>query len=849
MAFLIKEEPKLQSTFKVIIQSQKPLHIGPTVLLKYKQNQCIALVESIDIGNNQILIDRFLKLRLGNPKDSQVEIEPIELECAKSVEVYIPSDWMDNNEGKDWVKKNLLDKPLSEGLETQIMSLTGAKPIIISKITPSPYAMLCKDTEIVFQSLEKAKEETIGITWDTIGGLGQTKERIRELVEYPILYPELVKYIGIEPPKGILLYGPPGTGKTLIAKALCNEINASFHLIQGPEIIGAFFGESEKKLREIFEKASKEATLKKPSIIMIDEIDSLVPKRESAKGELESRLVATFLTLMDGLKETKGVIVIGTTNRQNAIDPALRRPGRFEYELYIGIPDVQGRKEILEIHTGKLRKMPLDDEVNLQELAEKTHGFVGADLAFLCREAGRNAFRRIYLSKEDIVVEEEAVEGKPPLLVNILWRIKIEDIASPPTLNIEKFLESVKVTKEDFESALSSVVPSGMREVMIQIPRDVTWEKIGGLKDVKEIIKENIINSIKNPEVFKEMGIRPARGILLYGPPGTGKTLIAKAIANECGANFIAIKGPELRSKWFGESEEKIRFIFDTARRHAPCVVFLDEVDALMPSRGSDISGTTDSIVNQFLSEMDGVQSAEGVFLIGATNRAELIDEALLRPGRFDYKVYIPLPDSEAREEVFKIHLKKEVLGNDVNLKELVEKTDGFSGAEIAEICRLSGLKALREVDFKKANSIKMNHLLSSIDEILERKGEEEKVDELKEELKKLKLDIEIKNKIEKWDREKLRDRLEELKEFSPTYYVILAILILSGVTAYLISPKDFLSWGIPLCVMLISYIVWFLSKDAKSRAEKQLIKERLREMERKENINDESSLIEKEGA
>lgn len=691
MIFSVKEEPKLEGSFKAIIKSETPLTLdSPTILLKYQQNQCVAILDSVAPGTNLILIDRFLKYHLGDPqKDFQIEIEPIKLLMAKTVELNIPSEWVGNIGGERYIKENLLGKPLTEGMESCIYGLSGSKPFVIFKVSPSPFAVFSEDTIVDFKSLDRNKEETIGLTWDDIGGLGKAKEKIRELIEYPMRFPEIMTYLGIEPPKGIMLYGPSGTGKTLIAKVLCKVLNASFHTIQGPEIMSAYHGESEKKLREIFEKAATKATLNKPSIILIDEVDSIAPKRDAVKGGLESTLVAQFLTLMDGFKETKGLIVIGTTNRPNAIDPALRRPGRFEYEIYIGIPDVLGRKEILEIYTKKMHLA--NDEVDIQALAEKTHGFVGADIAFLCREAGRNAFRRIFRRNENWALED--MEENPSLL-------------------------NVKITKDDFEVALSSTTPSGMREVLIQMPKDVSWQKIGGLKEVKKIIEENIIRGIKGSEVFKEMGIRSARGILLYGPPGTGKTLIAKAIANECGANFIAIKGPELRSKWFGESEEKIRFIFDIARKYSPCVIFLDEVDALTPARGMDVTGTTDSIVNQFLAEMDGVQSAEGVFVIGATNRKELIDEALLRPGRFDYKVYVPLPDSEAREEIFNISLKKEVLGEEVDIKGVVEKTEGFSGAEIVEVCRLAGLKALAEVNFEKVNFIRNDHLLLSIDDV-----------------------------------------------------------------------------------------------------------------------------------
>ena len=895
MAFLIKEDPELEGSFEVVIQTERPLSLDATVVLKYRQRKCAA-VASQGSGPNQILADKFLINHLGIPKSSQVcftkeeyiafikqfqnakgtfeslartrgdsiyinldkisddqkkdignvafkeilnhsivqvEIDPIELKHAEHVQIHIPAEWLGNEGGEKKVKDKLFDKPLSEGMEVYIYTMEGPKPIIISGITPSPFAMFSKDTKVEFKSLEKAKEESTGLTWDNF--VGPAKEKIRELVEYPMLLPEVVAYMGITPPKGILLYGPPGTGKTLIARILCNELNASFHSIQGPEIVSSYIGESEKKLREIFEKASNEATLEKPSIILIDEVDSIAPKRGDGHGGSESKLVATLLTEMNGLRETKGVIVIGTTNRPDAIDLALRRPERFEYEIYVGIPDIQGREELLRKDT---EKMPLAEEAiqNLQALAQKTHGFSGADIAFLCREAGRNAFRRIYLRKDEVGFEEDLKE-KPGMLDMVEAAITkplehATDETAPPSLKDSALILDAEIAMSDFEEALLVVSPSGMREVLIQVPRDVTWEKIGGLEEVKEIIDENIIKGIKNPGIFKDMGIKPARGILLHGPPGTGKTLIAKAIANECEANFIAIKGPELRSKWFGESEEKIRFIFDTARRHAPCVIFLDEVDALTPARGTDISGSTDSIVNQFLSEMDGVQSAEGVFIIGATNRVELIDEALKRPGRFNYEVFVPLPDIKARRKIFDINLKKEVTGTDVDFRAIVKKTEGFSGAEIAEVCRLAGLKALRDVKFERANFIKMEHLSDAINDIIEKKAEATDVWRKREATY-------VYDEEETIPKKKPRIIFKKPEELSPVYYLVLIALLISlgvslGVIGYILFPKDFFKWGIPLGVMIFSYSAWILWKYVIPKSKRQRKKVGYGEMEEK---------------
>ncbi|MBM3284437.1 MAG: AAA family ATPase [Candidatus Aminicenantes bacterium] len=815
--FRLKEDPSLDGTFKVFIKSEKPLSLGSFVLLKYKNlNSCAAAVDSISAGSGEIWVDRFLRYRLGCPIEADIEVETFQITPAKKAEIFVPQEFIGNAEGQNWIKKNLLNKPLTQGLESQFRTLTNANPIVISKVFPSPYALFDETTAVEFKSLDKTREESIGITWETIGGLGPAKEKVRELVEYPVQYPDIMRHIGIEPPKGILLFGPPGTGKTLIAKALQNELKAHFEVIQGPEIMSALYGESEKKLREKFDRAIKEAAGGKPSIILIDEIDSLVPKREGTKGELESRLVATLLSLMDGLKETKKIIVIGTTNRPNAIDPALRRPGRFEYEIYIGLPDVPGRKEILEIHTTRLRKMPLADDVDLQELAHKTHGFTGADLSFLCREAGRNTFRRFYLSKMETAEEppENVPESKIRRLLDILPII--EDPTTPPELRIDAFLKSVKVTKADFDEALSAVSPSGMREVLVEIPRDITWDKIGGLKDVKNIIQENVIHGIKNPGIFKEMGIKPARGILFNGPPGTGKTLMAKALANECGANFIAVKGPELRSKWFGESEEKVRFIFDTARRHAPCVVFLDEVDALTPSRGADASGVSDSIVNQFLAEMDGIQSAEGVFVIGATNRMELIDAALLRPGRFDYQVLIPLPDEEARQEVFNIHLKKDVLARDVSVGQMARRTDGFSGAEIAEVCRLAGLKALREVDFKEPNLIRGRHLDSAIEEVKKRTAAEADAGAAGREPRLPRIAFPKKVGVNfKEERYRVPSR-----RAAPAWIhlVVMVLAVVLSVIAYLVFPARPHWMAITLAVLLASNLLLLRSKFGRKR-------------------------------
>ncbi|MEM4222133.1 MAG: CDC48 family AAA ATPase, partial [archaeon] len=470
----------------------------------------------------------------------------------------------------------------------------------------------------------------------------------------------------------ILLYGPPGTGKTLLAKAVANESEANFYSIQGPEIISKFVGEAEERLREIFKKAQETA----PSIIFIDEIDSIAPKREEVVGEVEKRVVAQLLTLMDGLQSRGKVIVIGATNRPNALDPALRRPGRFDREIELPVPDKQGRKEILQIHT---RGMPLAEDVNLDELAANTHGFVGADLAALAREAAMKTLRRI------------------------LPKINLEEETIPVEV-----LDSLKVTQEDFENALKEIQPSALREVLVEIP-NVRWLDIGGLENVKKELIEAVEWPLKYPEMFKRMGITPPKGILLYGPPGTGKTLLAKAVANESEANFISVKGPEIFSKWVGESEKAIREIFRKARQAAPCIIFFDELDAIAPRRGGEFgSHVYEQVVNQLLTELDGLEELRNVVVIAATNRPDLIDPALLRPGRFDKLLQVPPPDKETLKKIFEVHLRKVPISKDVDINKLVEMADKYSGADVAAVVREAALNALREN--KKAKQVEWRH-------------------------------------------------------------------------------------------------------------------------------------------
>jgi len=577
-------------------------------------------------------------------------------------------------------KKGLTNRPLVKGDEFFIPNIAlmgGFLPFVVISTQPNGVVLVGEQTElnVKTEAMEAKEAVSPSVTYDDVGGLEEQLQRVREMIELPLKHPELFDRLGIDPPKGVLLYGPPGTGKTLIAKAVANEAGAQFFSIQGPEIISKYYGQSEEKLREKFEEAEKNA----PSIIFIDEIDSIAPKREDVHGEVERRVVAQLLTLMDGMVGRGQVIVIGATNRDEAIDPALRRPGRFDREIEIGVPSREGRKEILEIHT---RGMPLAEDVSLDELASVTHGFVGADLMALARESAMKCLSR-YVPEFDL--------GKP----------------IPGEI-----LERVRVTASDFSDALRELEPSAMREVLVEIPK-VAWDDVGGLEDVKRQLREMIEMPLENSAAFKRMGIRPARGIFLYGPPGTGKTLLAKAVATESKANFISIKGPEIMSKWVGESEKAVRQAFKKAKQVAPAIVFLDEIDAIAPRRGggSD-SSVTERVVNQLLTSMDGLESLGKVTVIAATNRPDIVDPALLRPGRFDRLVLIPVPDEGARLSILSVHTKAMPIRN-VELKELAAKTDGFVGADLENLCREAAMTALREN--READIVEMRHFEAAL--------------------------------------------------------------------------------------------------------------------------------------
>ena len=569
--------------------------------------------------------------------------------------------------------------------------------LVVISTNPRGVVHIDAETEVELRPEYQEPKETrrADVTYDDIGGLGTTIDQVREMVELPLRYPELFQRLGVDPPKGVLLYGPPGTGKTRLARAVANESHASFFHIAGPEIMGSAYGESEKHLREIFQQAAEDA----PSIIFIDEIDSIAPKRGQATGETEKRLVAQLLTLMDGLEPRQNTVIIAATNRPEALDEALRRPGRFDREIVIGVPDERGRREILGIHT---RGMPLGDKVDLDQLSRQTYGFVGADLAALAREAAIEAVRRI------------------------MPRLDLEDKTIPPEV-----LDTLCVTREDFQEALKRVQPSAMREVMVQAP-NVGWDDVGGLDDAQERLREGVELPLKEPDAFRRLGIRPAKGFLLYGPPGTGKTLLAKAVAREAQANFIATKSSDLLSKWYGESEQQIARLFARARQVAPCVIFIDELDSLVPARGGGLGEpqVTERVVNTILAEMDGLEELQSVVVIGATNRPNLIDPALLRPGRFDELIYVSVPDQAGRRRILGIHTKGMPLADDVDLDILARRTERFTGADLEDLVRRAGLFALRQnLNAAQVNADHFAHALeetrASVTEEMEREYEQ----------------------------------------------------------------------------------------------------------------------------
>ncbi|MEM1524999.1 MAG: CDC48 family AAA ATPase [Nitrososphaerales archaeon] len=642
---------------------------GDVIELKGRRRtvaKCLPLYPS-DEGKGVIRIDGLIRSNSGVAIGDTVTIRKIKALPAEKV-VVAPLEAIPPIDER-YLADALESVPVTKGDNIMIPYFGGRLTFQVIGVSPAVDAVLI--TQRTIFTISERGEVLRGVpqvTYEDIGGLKDEIQKVREMIELPLRHPEIFEKLGVEAPKGVLLYGPPGTGKTLLAKAVANESNAHFISISGPEIMSKFYGESEARLREIF----KEAKEKAPSIIFIDEIDSIAPKREEVTGEVERRVVSQLLSLMDGLEARGKVIVIAATNRPNALDPALRRPGRFDREIEIKVPDRKGRLEILQIHT---RHMPLAPDVDLEKLASVTHGFVGADLEYLCKEAAMKTLRRI------------------------LPELKLEEERIPPEI-----LNSLQVTMKDFEDALKEITPSAMREVYLETP-DVKWSDIGGLENVKRELQEAVEWPLKYPELYKKLGYSMPKGILLYGPSGTGKTLLAKAVANESEANFISVRGPELLSKWVGESERGVREIFRRARQAAPCIIFFDEIDSLAPIRGlGGDSMVTERVVSQLLTELDGIQALSGVVVLAATNRIDMIDPALLRAGRFDKLIYVPLPDRPARLQIFNIHTRGKPLSKDVDIERIVDLTDGFSGAEIAGVVNTAVSIVLQEFVAKYPN-------------------------------------------------------------------------------------------------------------------------------------------------
>jgi len=629
-----------------------------------------------DTGTGVIRIDGRLRQEAEVGIDDRVSIEKVDINPARQIAIALPQNLRIGGNVGAYIRDKLAGRPVTTGQNIQLplgfgfMAATGQSvPVKIASTDPEGTVIVTDSTEVSLsqqpaEQIRAGAEEpsTPTVAYEDIGGLDRELEQVREMIELPMRHPELFQRLGIEPPKGVLLHGPPGTGKTLIAKAVANEIDASFYTISGPEIMSKYYGESEEQLRDIFEEASEAA----PAIIFIDEIDSIAPKREEAGGDVERRVVAQLLSLMDGLDERGEVVVIGATNRVNAIDAALRRGGRFDREIEVGVPDRDGRKEILQVHT---RNMPLADGIDLDAYADSTHGFVGADIESLAKEAAMSALRRI---RPELDLEADEIDAA--------------------------VLDALTVTEGDFKEAMKGIEPSALREVFVEVP-DVTWLDVGGLGETKEQLRETIQWPLEYPQVFEAMDMESAKGVLMYGPPGTGKTLLAKAVANESESNFISVKGPELLNKYVGESEKGVREVFQKARENAPTVIFFDEIDSIAGERGraSGDAGVTERVVSQLLTELDGLESLEDVVVIATTNRPDLIDVALLRPGRLDRHVHVPVPDEDARRAIFDVHTRAKPLADDVNLDGLAAETDGYVGADIEAVCREASMAASRE--------------------------------------------------------------------------------------------------------------------------------------------------------
>jgi transitional endoplasmic reticulum ATPase len=679
-----------------IIEDQK-WSTGQILELTYNKKTHVKLWPGTteEYGAGVIKIDGITRQNIGAGIGDKISLKSVETANAEQI-ILSPTEKIAAEGLQEYMIYNYLNHVFTTGDSISLNTQMGSRvQFVVTNTKPSKPVIVTEKTVFKLGAMTKAVDASIPrITYDELGGLKNEVLKIREMVELPMRHPELFDKIGVEAPKGVLLYGPPGTGKTLLAKAVAGETNAHFISLSGPEIMGKFYGESEEKLREIFTQAEENS----PSIIFIDEIDSIAPKRDEVSGDVEKRIVSQLLTLMDGMKSRGKVVVIAATNRPDSIDPALRRPGRFDREIEIGIPDDKERFEILSIHT---RGMPIDKNVDLEQISKITHGFVGADLEVLSKEAAMRSLRRIL---PEIDLDEEKVSSE--------------------------ILQKIQITSEDFRDALKEVRPSALREVQVQIP-NVSWDDVGGLDQLKEELREAVEWPIKYKEAFDYVNVETPKGILLYGPPGTGKTLIAKALAKMTESNFISIKGPELLSKWVGESEKGVREIFRKARQAAPCIIFLDEVDALVPRRSSGGSGShvTENVVSQILTEIDGLEELHNVLIIGATNRLDIVDEALLRPGRFDRIIEVPNPDAKGRQHIFEIHTKKKPLASDVNIIKLVELTNSFSGAEIAAVTNRAAIAALKryvsgELQNVKEIKITQQDLIDAVDKVKPRKKE-----------------------------------------------------------------------------------------------------------------------------
>lgn len=679
-----------------IIEDQK-WSTGQILELTYNKKTHVKLWPGTteEYGAGVIKIDGITRQNIGAGIGDKISLKSVETANAEQI-ILSPTEKIAAEGLQEYMIYNYLNHVFTTGDSISLNTQMGSRvQFVVTNTKPSKPVIVTEKTIFKLGPMTKAVDASIPrITYDELGGLKNEVLKIREMVELPMRHPELFDKIGVEAPKGVLLYGPPGTGKTLLAKAVAGETNAHFISLSGPEIMGKYYGESEEKLREIFTQAEENS----PSIIFIDEIDSIAPKRDEVSGDVEKRIVSQLLTLMDGMKSRGKVVVIAATNRPDSIDPALRRPGRFDREIEIGIPDDKERFEILSIHT---RGMPIDKNVDLEQISKITHGFVGADLEVLSKEAAMRSLRRIL---PEIDLDEEKVSSE--------------------------ILQKIQITSEDFRDALKEVRPSALREVQVQIP-NVSWDDVGGLDQLKEELREAVEWPIKYKEAFDYVNVETPKGILLHGPPGTGKTLIAKALAKMTESNFISIKGPELLSKWVGESEKGVREIFRKARQAAPCIIFLDEVDALVPRRSSGGSGShvTENVVSQILTEIDGLEELHNVLIIGATNRLDIVDEALLRPGRFDRIIEVPNPDAKGRQHIFEIHTKKKPLASDVNIIKLVELTNSFSGAEIAAVTNRAAIVALKryvsgELQNVKEIKITQQDLIDAVDKVKPRKKE-----------------------------------------------------------------------------------------------------------------------------